>query len=70
MLSFLGSIADSFGVIVQFISTTISGIISVFGFVGQSVAYLATCYAALPAVLLVFVTAGMALCTLLFFIGR
>lgn len=70
MLSWLASIGESIGVFVQFIIQTITGILSVFGLIGQSVAFLGIAWAQLPSVLYVFVTAAIAIVIVFQFIGR
>lgn len=59
MLSWLSSIGDAIGIFVQFVTSLISGIISVFVLVGESFIFLNTAYAYMPSVLLVFVGAGI-----------
>lgn len=70
MLSWLGSIGDAIGIFVQFISSTITGILSVFGLVAQSVAFLAIAWTQLPSVLLVFCVAGLSIVIVFQLIGR
>lgn len=70
MLSFIQSIGESIGVFVQFVSSFVTGIISVFALIGQSWAFLTTAWGVMPSVLLVFITAGLAIVILFQFIGR
>ena len=70
VLSWLASIGDAIGIVVQFVSTTISGILSVFGLVGQCFAFLGVAWAMLPSVLLVFVVAAITIVIVFQFIGR
>ena len=70
VLSWLASIGDAIGILVQFVSTTISGILSVFALVGQCFAFLGVAWAVLPSVLLVFCVAGISIVIVFQFIGR
>lgn len=70
MLSFLSSIVDSVTIFVKFLISTISGILSVFGLIGQSFAFLSTSWGYMPSVLLVFITAGLTIVIVLHLIGR
>ncbi len=70
MFSWLASIGDSIGIFIQFLTSTITGLLSVFGLVGQAVSFMAVAWALLPAPLLVFATAGISIVIVLNLIGR
>lgn len=70
MLSWLSSIGESIGVFVQFVTSMISGILSVFGLIGQCWAFLTVSWGYMPSVLLVFITAGLTITIVFQLIGR
>lgn len=70
MLSWLSSIGESIGIFIQFVTSTISGILAVFGLVGQSIAFLTVAWLQLPSVLLVFCVAGITIVVVFQLIGR
>lgn len=70
MFAWLSSIGESIGIFVQFISSLLSGILSVFALVGQSFVFLGTAWAAMPSVLQVFVPAGICISIVFLLIGR
>lgn len=70
MLSWLSSIGNSFVVFIQFLISTISGILSVFGLIAQSLVFLALSWGYLPSVLLVFAVAGVSIIVVFQLIGR
>lgn len=70
MLDWISSIGDSIGVFVQFVSSLISGIISVFSLIGQSFAFLGVVWVYLPSVLLVFCVAAITIIIVFQLIGR
>lgn len=70
MLSWLSSIGESIGVFVQFVTSTVSGILSVFGLIGQCWTFLTLSWGYMPSVLLVFITAGLTITIVFQLIGR
>lgn len=70
VLSWLSSIGDAIGIFVQFVTSTVSGILSVFGLIGQCFAFLTLSFGHLPSVLLVFITAGLTITIVFQLIGR
>lgn len=70
VLNWLSSIGESIGVFVQFVTSTVSGILSVFALVGRSFTFLTVAVSYLPSVLLVFVTAGLTITIVYHLIGR
>lgn len=70
VLDWISSIGDSIGVIVQFISTFINGILSVFGLIGQCWAFLVVAFGVMPSVLLVFMATGLTITIVFQLIGR
>lgn len=70
MLSWLSSIGDAIGIFVQFVSSTITGILSVFALVAQSFTFLGIAWIQLPSVLLVFCVAGLSIVIVFQLIGR
>lgn len=70
VLSWLSSIGESIGIFIQFVTSTISGIVSVFGLIGQCFAFLTFSFGYLPSVLLVFITAGLTITIVFQLIGR
>lgn len=70
MLNWLSSIGDAIGIFVQFVTSLVTGIISVFGLVGEAFIFLNTAYAYMPSVLLVFVGAGITISVVFHLIGR
>jgi len=70
MLSFLSSIADSFVTVVRFIISAITGILSIFGLIGQCFAFLGTAWILLPSVLQVFCIAAITIIIVYQLIGR
>lgn len=70
MLSWLVGIGDAFVAILSFISSTITGILQVFGLVSQSVAFLFTMRAYIPPVLLVFFSVSVSVCIFFQLIDR
>ena len=70
MLSWLASIGNSFVVFIQFLISTISGILSVFGLIAQSLVFLGLSWGFLPSVLLVFAVAGVSIVVVFLLIGR
>lgn len=70
MLSWLSSIGESIGIFIQFVTSTISGIVSVFGLIGQCFTFLTVSWGYLPSVLLVFITAGLTITIVFQLIGR
>lgn len=70
MLSWLSSIGNSFVVFIQFLISTLSGILSVFGLIAQSLVFLALSWGYLPSVLLVFAVAGVSIIVVFQLIGR
>lgn len=70
VLNWISSIGESFAVFVQFIGSMLSGLLSVFGLIGQSFAFLGTAWAYMPSVLLVFCTAAIAIIIVFQLIGR
>lgn len=70
MFSWFASIGESIGIFIQFLTSTITGILSVFGLVGQAVSFMAVSWVYLPAPLLVFATAGISIVIVLNLIGR
>lgn len=70
VLNWLSSIGESIGIFIQFVTSTISGILSVFALVGRSFVFLTSAVSYLPSVLLVFVTAGLTITIVYHLIGR
>lgn len=70
MLSWLASIGNSFVVFIQFLISTISGILSVFALIAQSLVFLRLSWGFLPSVLLVFAVAGVSIVVVFLLIGR
>lgn len=70
MLSWLSSIGDAIGIFIQFLTSTISGILSVFSLVGEAASFMAVAWALLPSPLLVFATAGISIVIVFHLIGR
>lgn len=70
MLDFLGSIGEAISIGVQFITSTVQGILSVFSIIAESTSFLTTCFSAIPAPLLLFASAGIAIVIVLQLIGR
>lgn len=70
VLSWLSSIGDAIGILVQFVTSTVSGILSVFGLIGQCFAFLTVSWGYMPSVLLVFITAGLTITIVFQLIGR
>lgn len=70
MLDWISSIGNSFTIIVQFISSFINGILSVFGLVGQCWAFLVVAFGVMPSVLLVFMVTGLTITIVFQLIGR
>lgn len=70
MLSWLSSIGNAIGIFVQFIVSTISGILTVFGLVSQCFSFLGVSWLLLPSVLQVFCVAGLTVTIVFLLIGR
>lgn len=70
MLSWLSSIGDSIGIFIQFLTSTVTGILSVFALVGEAFSFIAVSWVLLPAPLLVFATAGISIVIVFHLIGR
>lgn len=70
MLSWLSSIGDAIGIFVQFVTSTITGILTVFGLVGQCFSFLGVSWLLLPSVLQVFCVAGLTIVIVFLLIGR
>lgn len=70
MFSWLSSIGEAIGIFVQFIVSTISGILTVFGLVGQCFSFLGVSWLLLPSVLQVFCVAGLTVTIVFLLIGR
>lgn len=70
MLAWLSGIGESIGIFLQFISSTLSGILSVFALVGQSFTFLSAVWYVLPSVLQVFVPVCLTVSIVFLLIGR
>lgn len=70
MLSALSGLVQGFNIVVQFVTTFFTGIISVFGLVAQCWVFLVTVWGLLPSVVLVFAAAGLSICVVFQLIGR
>lgn len=70
VLSWLSSIGESIGIFIQYVSSLLNGILSVFSLVGQSFAFLGVAWGYMPSVLLVFCTAAIAIIIVFQLIGR
>lgn len=70
MFSWLSSIGEAIGIFAQFIVSTISGILAVFGLVGQCFSFLGVSWLLLPSVLQVFCVAGLTVTIVFLLIGR
>lgn len=70
VLSWLSSIGEAIGVFVQFIGSTISGLLSVFSLITDCFVFLGYTWFALPSVLLVFCTAAITIIIVFQLIGR
>lgn len=70
MLSWLSSIGEAIGIFLQFIGSTISGLLTVFGLVGQSFGWLTVAIGYMPSVLTGFVMAGLTITIVYHLIGR
>lgn len=70
MLAWLSGIGESIGIFVQFITSTLNGILSVFALVGQSFQFLNGVWFVLPSVLQVFVPVCLTVAIVFLLIGR
>ena len=70
MLDVLSSIVEAISTLLNFVVSFFSGILSVFGLVSQSAAFLTLAWTQLPSVLLVFCVAGLSIVIVFQLIGR
>ena len=70
MLAALGGIIDALGVFLNLIVSFFKGIVSLFSLIASSMTFLGDLFSSLPSVLLVFVTAGIAIVIVLHLLGR
>ena len=70
MLSWLGSIGDAFGIIMQVVTSFFSGILAVFSLVAEGMVYIVAILGFLPSVVLGFAMAGLTICVVFHLIGR
>lgn len=70
MLAFISSIGQAIGTVLNFIVSTITGLITIFGLVSQSFVFFNTVFLVLPQVLAIFGLTGIAVSVFLFLIDR
>lgn len=70
MLSWLSSIGDTFGILIQFLSNIITGLLSVILLIPQALHVATVCIAYLPPVISAFAVCCVSLSIVLFIIGR
>lgn len=70
MLEFLSTIAESIGVFLQFISSTVSGLVGIFRLAIQSTGWLAVAVGYMPVALVGFAMLGIVITILFQLIGR
>mgnify|MGYP007067538760 FL=1 len=70
MLAALGGIIDALGVFLNLTVSFFKGIVSLFSLIASSMTFLGVLFSSLPSVLLVFVTAGIAIVIVLHLLGR
>ena len=70
MLSVISSIGQAIGTVLNFIVSTITGLITIFGLVSQSFVFFNTVFLVLPQVLAIFGLTGIAVSVFLFLIDR
>lgn len=70
MLAWLSSIGQAFGAILNFFTSTITGIIQLFALIPQAMLFLTAIWAYIPPVLLAFALAGIGIVVFFQLIGR
>ena len=70
MLEFLSTIAESIGLFLQFIGSTVSGLLGVFGLAFRSMGWLTVALGYMPSVLVGFAMTGVLITILFHLIGR
>lgn len=70
MLEFLSTIAESIGLFLQFIGSTVSGLLGVFGLAVRSLGWLSVAIGYMPSVLVGFAMTGIIITVLFQLIGR
>lgn len=70
MIGLIGSIGQALGTVLNFIVSTITGLITIFGLVSQSFVFFNTVFLVLPQVLAIFGLTGIAVSVFLFLIDR
>lgn len=70
MLDFLSAVADSFSALLSFVLNLVNGLIYLVGMVPKSMGIVNASFGYLPSVLVTFAGAGIAICVVLFLIGR
>lgn len=70
MLDFIAGIGNAISIVVQFITSTISGIVQVFTLVAEAMVFMSTLFGLIPPVVVVFASAGIAVTVVYHLIGR
>ena len=70
MLGVISAITSAIGTVLNFIVSTITGLITIFGLVSQSFVFFNTVFLVLPQVLAIFGLTGIAVSVFLFLIDR
>lgn len=70
MFEFLSTIAESIGLFLQFIGSTVSGLLGVFGLAFRSMGWLTVALGYMPSVLVGFAMTGVLITILFHLIGR
>ncbi len=70
MLGAISAITSAIGTVLNFIVSTITGLITIFGLVSQSFVFFNTVFLVLPQVLAIFGLTGIAVSVFLFLIDR